>query len=194
MILSYTSYVYVSVPNHIARKIKNDSIEWNSKWGDLYYMDEKGQEQKIHGNEGETDYKRHEDYEWDDEEESESEESDDEKCTDCGEVTFAEDFINTWEKLYSDDKHEGCDEENCPGKTCQYNRLCAACDCVLSKKVHIYCVGLGEHETTVCSDCFQDMVGYMRKENAITARSPAKFEKWVVDGNEDWENDETYSS
>jgi hypothetical protein len=34
----------------------------------------------------------------------------------------------------------------------------------------------------------------MRKENAITARSPAKFEKWVVDGNDDWENDETYSS
>jgi hypothetical protein len=96
-----------------------------------------------------------------------------------------------WEKRYSDEKHEGCDEDECPGQTCGCNQLCAGCDCVLSKRVHVYCleckVGSIVKETLICSECFYDIVDGMRAENQIT-------KKWVVDGNEDWENDETYSS
>jgi len=74
LILSYTAYAYATVPNDIARKMKDGTIDWWSKWGDIYYIDEKGEEQKIDGHEGETDYKRHEGHEWDDEVESEDEE------------------------------------------------------------------------------------------------------------------------
>ena len=78
LILSYTAYVTVKIPNDIARKMEDGSIEWWSKWGDIYYIDEKGKEQKIDGHEGETDYKRHDDHEWDRVEESDDEEE--EKC------------------------------------------------------------------------------------------------------------------
>ena len=71
LILSYTAYAYATVPNDIARKMKDGSIDWWSKWGDIYYIDEKGEQQMIDGHEGETDYKRHEGHEWDDEVEEE---------------------------------------------------------------------------------------------------------------------------
>jgi hypothetical protein len=331
LILSYTAYAYATVPNDIARKMKDGTIDWWSKWGDIYYIDEKGEEQKIDGHEGETDYKRHEGHEWDDEVEEEvvakdeplvegvdyevlKEDDDDNKsvhstcCVECGESfkfdapVSAEDYHNgnhdqhcpsceeesddengsvcfrvpheynehdcsdncphkpgnekdeeeeedclagnpkcvkckiylseddmavwtedttkepmcehcldeedeedeesgddermihdrlDWEKRYSDEKHEECDEDECPGQTCGCNQLCAGCDCVLSKRVHVYCleckVGCVTVETLVCSECFYDIVDGMRAENQIT-------KKWVVDGNDDWENDETYSS
>jgi len=183
LILSYISYVTVKIPNDIARKMEDGSIEWWSKWGDIYYIDEKGEQQKIVGDEGETDYKRHDDHEWDREEESDDESEDDER--------MIHDRLD-WYKRYSKDKHEGCDEADCPGQTCQYNQLCAHCDCVMSKKVHAYGLeykfnGRPDQSTAVCSECFYDLVEGMRAENQITKH-------WVVDGNEEWETDKTYST
>jgi hypothetical protein len=97
-----------------------------------------------------------------------------------------------WEKRYSKDKHEGCDEEDCPGQTCVYNCLCAGCDCVMSKRVHSYGLqykydGLPDKETMVCSDCFHDLVDGMRAENKITKH-------WVVGDDDDWEEEENSDS
>ena len=97
-----------------------------------------------------------------------------------------------WEDRYSKDKHEGCDDEDCSGQTCQYIRLCAGCDCVMSKSVHAYGLqykfaGLPDKDAMVCSECFYDLVDGMRAENKNTKH-------WVVDENDDWETDETYST
>lgn len=192
LILSYTAYAYATVPNDIARKMKDGSIEWWSKWGDIYYIDEKGEQQKIDGHEGNPDYKRHEGHEWDDEVEEDEEESEEESDEESGDdERMIHDRLD-WIRHYSKDKHEGCDEEDCPGQTCQYNQLCAHCDCVMSKKVHTYGLeykfnGRPDQSTMVCSDCFYDLVEGMRDENQITKH-------WVVDGNVDWETDETYST
>jgi hypothetical protein len=89
--LQYTAYVQVSVPNAIARKLKEQDGVQNSedapfafgnKWGDLYYQDEDGKEHKIEGETMEIDYKRTEIGEWEDEEESDGE------CESENEVVF----------------------------------------------------------------------------------------------------------
>ena len=86
LVLYYTASVTVTVPNKIARKLKEQEGVQNSedatwafgnKWGDLYYQDEDGEEHMIEGNGGDCDYKRTEQGEWWDEEESEDEEDDD---------------------------------------------------------------------------------------------------------------------
>lgn len=88
--LYYTARVHVTVPNAIARKLKlqegvqnceNAPYAFGNKWGDLYYQGEDGKEHKIEGVEGETDFKRTEEGEWDDEEESEDEEEESEAET-----------------------------------------------------------------------------------------------------------------
>jgi len=95
LVLYYTASVTVTVPNKIARKLKEQEGVQNSedatwafgnKWGDLYYQGEDGKEHKIEGNGGDCDYKRSEEGEWLDEEESgdEDEEEDENKYT-CGE-------------------------------------------------------------------------------------------------------------
>ena len=95
LVLYYTASVTVTVPNKIARKLKEQEGVQNSedatwafgnKWGDLYYQDEDGEEHMIEGNGGDCDYKRSEEGEWLDEEESgdEDEEEDENKYT-CGE-------------------------------------------------------------------------------------------------------------
>ena len=81
--LYYTACVQVSVPNEIARKLKQQDGVQNSedapfafgnKWGDLYYQGEDGKEHKIEGETLEIDYKRTDNGEWEEEEESEDEE------------------------------------------------------------------------------------------------------------------------
>jgi len=83
--LYYTACVQVSVPNEIARKLKQQDGVQNSedapfafgnKWGDLYYQGEDGKEHKIEGETLEIDYKRTDKGEWEEEEESEDEEVD----------------------------------------------------------------------------------------------------------------------
>jgi hypothetical protein len=80
--LQYTAYVQVSVPNAIARKLKEQDGVQNSedapfafgnKWGDLYYQGEDGEEHMIEGTALEIDYKRTEEGEWENEEESDDE-------------------------------------------------------------------------------------------------------------------------
>jgi hypothetical protein len=121
LILSYTAYVYVNVPNDIARKMENGTIDWWSKWGDIYYKDEKGEIQKIVGKQGETDYKRHDHSEWDREEESDGEEESEEeedclagnpKCVKC-KIHLSEDDMAVWtEDTTKDPMCEHClDEE-----------------------------------------------------------------------------------
>jgi hypothetical protein len=62
--MQYTAYAQVTVPNDIAEKIQDGTyISWN-KWGDLYYIDGAGQEQKITGHCSECDFKRAENEEW----------------------------------------------------------------------------------------------------------------------------------
>ena len=86
LVLYYTASVTVTVPNKIARKLKeqegvqsceNAAWAFGNKWGNLYYQDEDGKEHEIEGNGGDCDYKRTEQGEWWDEEESEDEEDDD---------------------------------------------------------------------------------------------------------------------
>ena len=80
--LQYTAYVQVSVPNAIARKLKEQDGVQNSedapfafgnKWGDLYYQGEDGEEHMIQGTALEIDYKRTEEGDWENEEESDDE-------------------------------------------------------------------------------------------------------------------------
>ena len=87
LVLYYTASVTVTVPNKIARKLKeqegvqsceNAAWAFGNKWGDLYYQGEDGKEHKIEGNVEECDYKRTEQGEWWDEEESEDEEKEEE--------------------------------------------------------------------------------------------------------------------
>jgi len=65
--MQYTAYAQVTVPNDIAEKIQNGVYKSWNKWGDLYYIDEAGQEQKITGHCSECDFKRAEHEEWTDE-------------------------------------------------------------------------------------------------------------------------------
>jgi hypothetical protein len=87
LVLYYTASVTVTVPNKIARKLKeqegvqsceNATWAFGNKWGDLYYQDEDGEEHMIEGNGGDCDYKRSEEGEWLDEEESGDEEKEEE--------------------------------------------------------------------------------------------------------------------
>lgn len=89
LVLYYTASVTVTVPNKIARKLKeqegvqsyeNAAWAFGNKWGDLYYQGEDGKEHKIEGNVEECDYKRTEKGEWWDEEESEDEEKEEDDC------------------------------------------------------------------------------------------------------------------
>ena len=98
LVLYYTASVTVTVPNKIARKLKeqegvqsceNAAWAFGNKWGDLYYQGEDGKEHKIEGNVEECDYKRTEQGEWWDEEESEDEEKEEDGdgfviCSKCG--------------------------------------------------------------------------------------------------------------
>ena len=88
LVLYYTASVSVTVPNKIARKLKeqegvqsfeNAAWAFGNKWGDLYYQGEDGKEHKIEGNVEECDYKRTEKGEWLDEEESEDEEKEEDE-------------------------------------------------------------------------------------------------------------------
>ena len=82
LILRYSAYVSVSVPNAIASKLKaqegvmNDSgapFTFYCKHGNIYFMNEDGEEIEIEGDALEVDYKRTSDGEWEDEEESSDE-------------------------------------------------------------------------------------------------------------------------
>lgn len=90
LVLYYTASVTVTVPNKIARKLKeqegvqsceNAAWAFGNKWGALYYQGEDGKEHKIEGDVADCDYKRTEQGEWWDEEESEDEEGD--QCEEC---------------------------------------------------------------------------------------------------------------
>ena len=65
--MQYTAYAQVTVPNDIALKIQNGNLKSWNKWGDLYYIDGAGKEQKITGERYEGDFKRAENEEWVDE-------------------------------------------------------------------------------------------------------------------------------
>jgi len=82
--LYYTAVVQVTVPNKIARKLKEaqgDCVQnsedapfaFGNKWGNLYYQGKDGKEHKIEGETLEIDYKRTENGEWQEEEESDDE-------------------------------------------------------------------------------------------------------------------------
>ena len=80
--LYYTAHVNVTVPNAIARKLKlQEGVQiygdepWTfcNKWGNIIYTDDEGKTHTIKGEEGETDYKRTEEGEWNAEDESEAE-------------------------------------------------------------------------------------------------------------------------
>jgi len=78
LVLTYNAYVTITVPNDLAKKLQNDELIWNNKYGNLYYQDENGKEQCIQGGESDADYKRAVDFSWEEPEESDDEESDDE--------------------------------------------------------------------------------------------------------------------
>jgi len=85
----------------------------------------------------------------------------------------------TWKRRYSSEPHIAaeCDEADCPGRTCQYNALCASCDEVLAAGgPGIYCLERESREITVCGDCFECIRAEMAEEGG-----------WAVDG-EDFED------
>jgi hypothetical protein len=82
LLLSYTAHVSISVPNALAKAIKEDKdgkIKWSTKWGNFYWTDEKGEEHMIEGEEWPENYKHAKDEEWEEEEESEDEDDDDDE-------------------------------------------------------------------------------------------------------------------
>ena len=67
--LCYNAYATVSVPNKIARLLKEDKLKSGDKWGDVYFQWVDGKECKIAAdNATECDFKRSNDWDWGDEE------------------------------------------------------------------------------------------------------------------------------
>ena len=62
LLLSYTVYSEVTVPNDVAEKLKV-SGKWADKWGNLLYEDENGKTHIIKGVQ-EVDFKRSREFEW----------------------------------------------------------------------------------------------------------------------------------
>lgn len=89
--LYYTTYSTITVPNKIARKMKEaqrdpDNAQsfdpkkpwtFGNKWGNIFYTDDDGVEHEIKGLLDDCDFKRAETCEWDDEQEEEDEDEDD---------------------------------------------------------------------------------------------------------------------
>lgn len=78
-----------------------------------------------------------------------------------------------WTHAYGAEPHDKthCGEDDCEGQTCQYNALCANCEEVLGKSVHIYCASRKGVDITLCSSCFFDCLVAMKSEGG-----------WKVDG------------
>jgi len=78
--------VTVTVPNKIARLLKEDKLNAGDKYGDVYFQWVDGKECKIPGNEQNVDFKRSNEWCW---EEDVEEESDEDKAAE--EILGAED-------------------------------------------------------------------------------------------------------
>lgn len=69
LILKYTAYVEVKLPNNVAEKMKSGEIEFHDRWGVVTYTDEKG-EHEVEGSTCEVDYKRSESHYFEDNKEA----------------------------------------------------------------------------------------------------------------------------
>ena len=99
--LNYCAYVNIRVPNKIARLLKEhqpDSVQdcsdtafaFGNKWGKLFFQGADGKEYGIEGETGDTDYKRTDDGEWEDEVESDDDEVSEKVTNQKGDVVTEE--------------------------------------------------------------------------------------------------------
>lgn len=58
VLMLYTAYVEVRLPNDIADKLKSGELSYRNRWATLYYTNEKGEEIACPGVESLVDYKR----------------------------------------------------------------------------------------------------------------------------------------
>jgi hypothetical protein len=135
--LYYTTYSTITVPNKIARKMKEAQRDpenpqsfdpkkpwtFGNKWGNIFYTDDDGVEHEIKGLLNDCDFKRAENCEWD------AEGDEDEECPNCletkcdvefktrlpggeGDTYVCEDCFNKIEEEDEDEEDEEDDEEN----------------------------------------------------------------------------------
>ena len=117
--LCYNAYATVSVPNKIARLLKEDKLKSGDKWGDVYFQWVDGKECKIAAdNATECDFKRSNDWDWGDEE-AESDEDEAAKEILGGEKAEEEDDVSC----------SACDEilNNSPWYERNSKPICGAC-------------------------------------------------------------------
>jgi hypothetical protein len=84
LILQYSAYQIITLPNKIAEKLKeNKDTEWGKPWSwyvrftVLFYYDGNGVKHEVDSEDCDTDYKEAEDYTWLDAKDNDTDDSDD---------------------------------------------------------------------------------------------------------------------
>ena len=125
--LYYTTYSTITVPNKVARKLKEAQRDpenaqsfdpkkpwtFGNKWGNIFYTDDDGVEHEIKGQIDDCDFKRAENCEWDAEESDDDDDDEDEeeappplkKCLSIEQGEWSKLVMTTedeeWEEIYN---------------------------------------------------------------------------------------------